>query len=271
MTINNRGLAGQPVLPYTDYRSYTGVDVFIDLTYLDHTATEVVPTAASYQLDDITNDINMVPLTTATLTQAISFTITAATAVVAPYGAGSGNGFYLGTFNGGTTCGSILPVNKQVNGANIAVCASETVGSTNSFTFALQGTFAQNYFTSLSFTDRLGNVEIYLAASATFSTVAEAGYSIWTWTPATLTNPFTNTGNYVITLNGLAQVVPNTPSTTLQIPGAKMVMTYPYQGSQLCQLVVQATVIDSVTGNPAQIRGVAIIELCAIQTPGGTF
>lgn len=258
-------------MPYTDFRSYTGVDVFLDFTYLDHTMTEAIPTAASYQLDDITNDINMIPLTAITLTQAIAFTITAANAAVAPYGAGSGNGFYLGTFNGGTACGSIAPVNQQINGANVAVCTSETVGGVSSFTLALQGTFAQNYFLTLTFTDRLSNVETYLSSTATFSTVAQAGYSIWTWTPEILVNPFTTAGNYVITLNGIAQVTPLTPSQTIQIPGAKMIMTYPYQGSQLCQLTVQATVIDSVTGNPSQIRNVAIIELCAIQTPGGTF
>lgn len=131
MTINNRGLAGQPVLPYTDFRSYTGADIFIDLTFLDHTMTEVEPTAITYQLDDITNDVNMVPATA-------------------------------------------------------------------------------------------------LTPSAT---------------------------------------VPQ----TLQISGSVMKMTYPYQGSQLCQLSVIATIVDSVTGTASKIVNVAILELCAIQTPGGTF
>jgi hypothetical protein len=134
MTINNRGLAGQPILPYIDFRSYAGADVFVDLTYLDHTMTECVPTAAAYQLDNITNDVNMIPLTT-------------------------------------------LPIPPG----------------------------------------------------------------------------------------------PATPSQTLQIPGSSMVMTYQYQGSQLCQLSVTATVTDSVTGNPSSIVTVAIIELCAVQTPSGSF
>jgi hypothetical protein len=271
MTIGNRGLAGQPILPYTDFRSYVGADLFIDLTFLDHTLTEVVPTSAQYQLDDITNDINMVPLTSLILSQSISFSITAANATTAPYGTGSGNGFYLGTFNGNVSCGSISPVNQQIQGANIAVCASETVGATNSFTFCLQGTFAQNYFTSLSFTDRLGAVDTYLAANATFSTSAQPGYSIWTWTPPVLNAPFTPASVYTVTLAGITQTTPVTPSQTLQIPGAKMLMTYPYQGSQLCQLCVTSTFIDSVTGNPASATAVAILELLAVQTPGGTF
>lgn len=136
MTINNRGLAGQPVLPYTDNRAYAGTDLFCDLTFLDHTMTDVVPSSFKWQLDDITNDINMVPLTTVTPT-------------------------------GGT-----LPP-------------------------------------------------------------------------------------YVY---------------TLQIPASSMHMTYPYQGSQLCQLSIVAIITDSVTGvTTTQIVGLAILELCAIQTPGGSF
>jgi hypothetical protein len=134
MTINNRGLAGQPVLPYTDNRSYAGADIFCDLTFLDHTMTDVIPSSFQWQLDDITNDVNMVPLTT----------VTPSPTGTVPY--------------------------------------------------------------------------------------------------------------------------------TLQIPGATMHMTYPYEGSQLCQLSLVATITDTVTGNTAtQIVGLAILELCAIQTPGGSF
>lgn len=66
MPINNRGLAGQPTLPYIDNRSYAGEDVFLDLTFLDHTLTEFIPTYVSYQIDDITNALNMVPQTVIT-------------------------------------------------------------------------------------------------------------------------------------------------------------------------------------------------------------
>jgi hypothetical protein len=67
MPINNRGLSGQPILSYVDYRSYQGADVFIDLTFLDHTGTPVTPTSFSYQIDDITNAVNVVPSTPKTV------------------------------------------------------------------------------------------------------------------------------------------------------------------------------------------------------------
>jgi hypothetical protein len=130
MTINNRGLAGQPIRPYQDFRSYAGADVFVTFTFLDQTGTPVTPSSINYQLDDITNDVNMLPATIVTPTA----------------------------------------------------------------------------------------------------------------------NPF-----------------------ILQIPGASLNMTYPYQGSQLCQLAVQATLLNTVTGTPSSVVGVAIIELCAIQTPSGSF
>lgn len=68
MPINNRGLSGQPVLPYVDYRSYAGADVFIDLTFLDHTGVLVTPTSLSYQVDDMTNAINVIPATVVAVT-----------------------------------------------------------------------------------------------------------------------------------------------------------------------------------------------------------
>jgi hypothetical protein len=126
--IGNRGLQGQPVLPYADYKAYAGVDGFFDLQFVDHTQTPVVPTSFTYQLDDLTNDQNMVPATSAS---------------------------------------------------------------------------------------------------------------------------------------------PATSAYTLQIPGASMVMTYPYQGSQICQLSCTFTALDSVTSTSFTGKGVIIVELCAIQTPNG--
>ena len=64
MTINNRGLAGQPSLPYVDYRAYAGADVFLDFTFLDHTGVAATPKSFTYQIDDITNAQNMFPATT---------------------------------------------------------------------------------------------------------------------------------------------------------------------------------------------------------------
>lgn len=68
MTINNRGLSGQPSLPYVDFRSYAGADVFIDLAFLDHTGVPVQPTTLFYQVDDLTNCVNVIPSTSVTVT-----------------------------------------------------------------------------------------------------------------------------------------------------------------------------------------------------------
>lgn len=68
MTINNRGLGGQPTLPYTDFRSYAGADVFIDLAFLDYTGAPVTPTSLVYQIDDLTNAVNIIPATNVVVT-----------------------------------------------------------------------------------------------------------------------------------------------------------------------------------------------------------
>lgn len=62
-TINNRGLKGNPTLPYADFRSFAGEDAEVDLTFLDYTGQAVTPYSAIYQLDDLSNAINMVPQT----------------------------------------------------------------------------------------------------------------------------------------------------------------------------------------------------------------
>jgi hypothetical protein len=131
VTVNNRGLYGQPTAPYVDNRVYAGTDVFVDMQFLDHTQTAVTPTSIAWQLDDITNVANMVPGT-----------------------------------------------------------------------------------------------------------------------------PIAPTGS----------------AMTLQIPGSVLAFTYPSigQGSQLCQLWIQAVAVDSVTGQPFTMNAISIIEIMAIQTPNGT-
>jgi hypothetical protein len=66
MTYNNRSLAGQPILPYADFQSYLGQDVFANLSFLDHTKTPVTPLTLQYRMDDITNQQNLIPLTNVT-------------------------------------------------------------------------------------------------------------------------------------------------------------------------------------------------------------
>lgn len=63
MTISNRGLFGLPALPFVDAKAYAGGDVFVDLLFLDHTNTPNIPSAFTYQLDDITNVLSMIPAT----------------------------------------------------------------------------------------------------------------------------------------------------------------------------------------------------------------
>lgn len=73
--INNRGLEGQPVLPYPQVRVYAGSDVFVPMTFLDYTNTPQTPTSLTYQLDDITNVISMIPSTEITAGLASSYTL----------------------------------------------------------------------------------------------------------------------------------------------------------------------------------------------------
>lgn len=66
MVWNNRGLSGQPVLPYADFQSYIGQDVFCNLAFLDHTKTPVTPVTLGYRIDDLTNSQNIVQPTSIT-------------------------------------------------------------------------------------------------------------------------------------------------------------------------------------------------------------
>lgn len=75
MVMNNRGLSGQPILPYADFQSYIGQDVFCNLTFLDHTKTPVVPATLQYRIDDLTNSQNLVPLTSVTIGLASSMVL----------------------------------------------------------------------------------------------------------------------------------------------------------------------------------------------------
>lgn len=62
--IGNRYLAGQPVLPYPNVKSYQGADIFLDVEFVDHTNTPVVPTSIKLEIDDLTNAQQMLGPTT---------------------------------------------------------------------------------------------------------------------------------------------------------------------------------------------------------------
>ncbi len=56
---------------------------------------------------------------------------------------------------------------------------------------------------------------------------------------------------------------------TIQIQASLWNMSYPYQGSQICQLNWVAIAPDSTTSNPFQTQKVDIVSLCSIATVSG--
>jgi hypothetical protein len=140
--IGNRYLQGSPILPYANVKAYPHTDLFLDLQFVDHTNTPVIPTSISVEIDDITNSVTM-----------------AGPMKLNPLG------------------------------------------------------------------DITGTPFSYPAFTATM---------------------------------------------TLQVRGFAWQMTFPYIGSQLCQVGMRFTAIDSVTGQPFESSAViAIVELCALATVSG--
>jgi hypothetical protein len=143
MVIGNRYLQGSPILPYANVKAYPGTDLFLDLQFVDHTNTPVIPTSISIEIDDITNSVVMA-------------------------------------------------------GPATLVAAGAT---------AQAGAFTYPAFAA---------------------------------------------------------------SMYLQVLGAIWQMTFPYIGSQLCQIGMQFTAVDSVTGQPFTSNAViAVVELCALATVSG--
>jgi hypothetical protein len=62
--IGNRYLQGSPILPYANVKAYPGTDLFMDLQFVDHTNTPVIPISISIEIDDITNSTVMAGPTT---------------------------------------------------------------------------------------------------------------------------------------------------------------------------------------------------------------
>lgn len=137
--ISNRALQGQPSLPYTDNIVWAGQDIFVDMTFLDHTGQPVVPTSVSLEIDDLTNSVAM-----------------------------------------------------------------------------------------------LGPISL-----------APAGEASPVFSPAFATQML------------------------VQIPASVMVMTFPYEGSQICQFKWTFTALDLTNGRPFQADKVDIVSLCAISTVSG--
>jgi hypothetical protein len=80
--------------------------------------------------------------------------------------------------------------------------------------------------------------------------------------PTTLTSTGSTSGNLIY--GAFAA------SMTLQVAAAVMQMSFAFQGSQVCQLKMQFTAVDSVTGQPFNSSApIAIIELCADASVSG--
>jgi hypothetical protein len=86
-----------------------------------------------------------------------------------------------------------------------------------------------------------------------------------------MAGPTTLTSTGAIGTAGSPFTYPAFASTMyLQVLGSVWQMSYPYVGSQLCQVGMQFTAIDSVTGQPFTSNAViAIVELCALATVSG--
>lgn len=112
----------------------------------------------------------------------MSITLTAGTNSTGPLNSGNGEGYYDGTLNGGHSCGSIAPT--ALNGANVTVIATaQTGGGTATLVFAVQGTVAQAFFTSLSFTGHDGILRTFATnAATTFGIVGSS--TVWQWATA---------------------------------------------------------------------------------------
>jgi hypothetical protein len=276
MPINNRGLSGQPILPYIDYRSYMGADVFVDLTFLDHTGNPVNPQSVTYRLDDLTNAVPMIASTNLFVTKS------AGTGSVGLQGSASvaADVMTIQTI----TSGILLP-GDTVTLAGLP--AGTTVLSQLTGTTGGIGTYRLSYpsLNPIS-TTTLTTASYYVyVTSMTYGVFAPADLLVnsqWSATiEALATNPnptqLTGTlwllaGSQLGPFQGLLSVTSSLPSSyTLQIPGSLLQMTHNWQGSQICQLWLTTTWVDPVTNQLATAQGVAVIELLAIQTPNGAL
>lgn len=58
---------------------------------------------------------------------------------------------------------------------------------------------------------------------------------------------------------------------TMQVAASVMQMTFPYEGSQMCQFKFSFTAIDSITGNLFTAPALVLVELCSAATVSGSF
>lgn len=118
----------------------------------------------------------------------------------------------------------------------------------------------QDVFATLSFVDRTGTA---VAPTSLALEIDDLSNALDMYGPASLPAGGGTYPGAPITSPAFAAVM------IVQIPASIMVMSYPYQGSQIVQLSWTATAVDSVTGNTFQFKKVDIISLCAIATASG--
>lgn len=120
---------------------------------------------------------------------------------------GDGQGFYDGAVNGGHACGAETPAGADIGGAAVS-CVGYQGGPTPGFVVIVaSSSVVQSLFSTLTFTDRLGNPEIYDTSTAVFDNTTYPGYSVWKWA-GIITYPFTPGNNYALDI-----VAPPTDAT----------------------------------------------------------
>lgn len=134
-----------------------------------------------------------------------TFTITSSDNGTGPFGSGNGEGYASGdTFTFppiSHAVGSVTPDPSSIAGATLGMACFIGVGAGGTFNIFLQGTLAQNTFSTISFTDRLSVVETFNTAAATYDIATYPGFTLWSW-PQITHFPFTNNANYVMTVTG---------------------------------------------------------------------
>ncbi len=76
---NNRAIAGQPTRGYNDVLVNANTDVWLALTFVDRNGLAITPTSVKYQIDNLTDTVNVLAATTfgGTLSNTIEINIPA--------------------------------------------------------------------------------------------------------------------------------------------------------------------------------------------------
>jgi len=252
-----------------------GADVFIDLTFLDHTGNPVTPTQVTYRIDDLTNAVPMVASTSLTNTKC------SGTASIGFQGSGSITADVMtisGIVSGVIMPGDVVTATGLPAGVTVLSQASGSGGSAGTYRLSYPAptpigsgtiTTTSDYFyvTAVSYGafaagDLVVNSQFSAVLEASVTPPAPLTGTMWLLQQSSPQGPFA----------GTFSVTSSLPSSyILQIPGSVLQMTHNWQGSQICQIWLTSTWLDPVTNQSATAQGVAVLELLAIQTPNGAL